>query len=210
MPIPKILFQTSYEPIEPYVTEKLKKYISDEWTYLHFNDDDIKEFFKKHPLYEFPDIERVFDSFIGQHRADLFRYYFLYINGGVFIDSDAMLRASLDEVINGCDLFYVLKASSAGTATSIFNGFIGCTPGHQIVYDALVDAYNADRNELDKNYHLLCENLVTCVNNHPLSITKKLYEGGGTSEYSITSDVRKNPILFHYHYPPKIIPKDLI
>ena len=45
--IPKILFQTSYKPIEPYVTEKLKKYISDEWTYLHFNDDEIKEFFRK-------------------------------------------------------------------------------------------------------------------------------------------------------------------
>jgi mannosyltransferase OCH1-like enzyme len=81
--IPKILIQTSYEPIEPYVTEKLKKYISDDWTYLHFNDDDIKEFFRENPLYEFPEIEKVFDSFMGQHKADLFRYYFLYIKGGV-------------------------------------------------------------------------------------------------------------------------------
>ena len=120
--IPKILFQTSYEPIESYVTEKLKKYISDEWTYLYFNDDDIKEFFRKNPLDEFPKIEKVFDSFLGSHKADLFRYYFLYINGGVFIDSDAMLRSSLDEVIADCDLFYVINDNSM-----VFNGFIGTT-----------------------------------------------------------------------------------
>ena len=145
--IPKILFQTSYKPIEPYVTEKLKKYISGKWTYLHFNDDDIKEFFRKNPLYEFPEIEKVFDSFMGQHKADLFRYYFLYINGGVFIDSDAMLRCSLDEVIADCDLFCVISDSSM-----VFNGFIGSTPKHQIIYDALVDVYNTNASILITSY----------------------------------------------------------
>jgi hypothetical protein len=207
MTIPKIVFQTSYHPIEPYVTEKLKKYISNEWTYLYFSDNDIKEFFRKNPLDEFPEIERVFDSFIiGQHKADLFRYYFLYINGGVFIDSDAMLRCSLDETVNDCDLFYVINTIKP----SIFNGFIGCIPKHQIVYDALVDVYNIDLKVLGENYHLLCDNLVGIIARHPFSNTKKLYEGGGTSEYTITSDSTKKPILFHYHLPPKIIPKDLI
>ena len=204
--IPKILFQTSYYPIEPYVTEKLKKYISDEWTYLHFNDDDIKVFFREHPLYEFPNIEKVFDSLMGQHRADLFRYYFLYINGGVYVDSDAMLRCSLDDVVADCDLFCV----EAQNRPSIFNGFIGCVPKHQVMYEALVDAYNIDPESLATNYHLLCNNLYQIVKKHPLSITKKLYENGGTSEYSLIQDDSKNSILFHYHYPPKIIPKDLI
>lgn len=206
--IPKILFQTSYNPIEPYVTEKLKKYISDEWTYLHFNDEGAKEFFREHPLIEFPNIEKVFDGFMGPHRADLFRYYFLYIKGGVFVDSDAMLRCSLDDVVADCDLFYV----KAQDRPSVFNGFIGCIPGHQVMYDALVDAYNINPENLvsKSNYHLLCNNLYQIVKNHPLSITKTLYEDGGTSEYSLTRDDSKNSILFHYHYPPKIIPKDLI
>jgi mannosyltransferase OCH1-like enzyme len=209
--IPNILIQTSYEPIEPYVTEKLKKYISDDWTYLYFNNDDIKDFFRKNPLYEFPEIEKVFDSFMGQHKADLFRYYFLYIKGGVFIDSDAMLRCSLDEVVNGCDLFCVVsRMESASKLTSIFNGFIGTTPKHQIIYDALVDAYNTNPKVLETNYHLFCTNLATIVMNHPFSNTKKLYEGGGTEEYTITCDSEQKPLLFHYHYHPKIIPKDLI
>jgi mannosyltransferase OCH1-like enzyme len=205
--IPKILFQTSYKPIESYVTDKLKKYISDEWTYLYFNDNDIKEFFRKNPLDAFPKIEKVFDSFvIGQHKADLFRYYFLYINGGVFIDSDAMLRCSLDEIVNDCDLFCVINT----VRPTIFNGFIGCTPKHQIIYDALIDTYTTDLSVLEKNYHLFCDNLLGIVDKHLLSNTKKLYEGGGTTEYTITSDITKKPILFHYHIFPKIIPKDLI
>ncbi len=208
--IPKILFQTSYEPIEPYVTEKLKKYISDEWTYLYFNDDDIKEFFRKNPLYEFPEIEKVFDSFMGQHKADLFRYYFLYLKGGVFIDSDAMLRCPLDDVVNGCDLFYVFAKKFGHAPDSVYNGFIGSIPKHQIVYDALVDAYHTDPKILSTTYHLLCNNLLNIIAKHPLSNTKKLDECGGTAEYMMISDSTKKPILFHYHIPPKIIPKDLI
>jgi mannosyltransferase OCH1-like enzyme len=209
--IPKILIQTSYEPIEPYVTEKLKKYISDDWTYLYFNDVDIKDFFRENPLYEFPEIEKVFDSFTRQHKADLFRYYFLYIKGGVFIDSDAMLRCSLDEVVNDCDLFCVVSlVDSENKPTRIYNGFIGTTPKHQIIYDALVDAYNTNPKVLDTNYHLFCTNLATIVMNHPFSNTKKLYEDGGTSEYNIICDSEQKPLLFHYHYHPKIIPKDLI
>ena len=209
--IPKILIQTSYKPIEPYVTEKLKKYISDEWTYLHFNDDEIKKFFRENPLYEFPEIEKVFDSFMGQHKADMFRYYFLYIKGGVFIDSDAMLRCPLDKIVNGCDLFCVVSLTdSENQPTRIFNGFIGTTPKHQIIYDALVDAYHTNPKLLNTNYHLFCTNLASIVMDHPFSNTKKLYEGGGTEEYTITSDSEQKPLLFHYHYPPKIIPKDLI
>lgn len=210
--IPKILFQTSRTPIQPYVTEKLKKYISDEWTYLYFSDNDIKEFFRKNPLYEFPEIEKVFDNFLmGQHKADLFRYYFLYINGGVFIDSDAMLRCPLDEVVNGCDLFCVVSLTdSENQPKSIFNGFIGTTPKHQIIYDALVDTYNTNPKVLETNYHLFCTNIATIVINHPFSNTKKLYEDGGTPEYNIICDSEQKPLLFHYHYHPKIIPKDLI
>lgn len=203
--IPKILFQTSYKPIESYVTEKLKKYISDEWTYLYFNDDDIKEFFRKNPLYEFPEIEKVFNSFLGSHKADLFRYYFLYINGGVFIDSDAMLRCQLDEVIADCDLFCVSSDNS-----TMFNGFIGSTPNHQIIYDALVDTYNIDPKSLEIDYHLLCKNLTNIVEQHPHSNTKKLYEYWDEIKHTTITDSEKKPILFHYHYHPKIIPKDLI
>jgi mannosyltransferase OCH1-like enzyme len=205
--IPKILFQTSYEPIDPYVTEKLKKYISDEWTYLYFNDDDIKEFFRKNPLHEFPEIEKVFDSFLmGQHKADLFRYYFLYINGGVFIDSDAMLRCSLDEVVNECDLFCVFDPLNI----SVFNGFIGCIAKHQVIYDALVDAYYTDPEVLKTNYHLLCKNLAAIVERYPCSNTKKLYEYWDATEHTTITDSEKKPLLFHYHCPPKIIPKDLV
>ena len=36
---------------------------------------------------------------LGTHRADLFRYYYLYINGGIFIDSDAMIETDIENII---------------------------------------------------------------------------------------------------------------
>ena len=50
--------------------------------YIHF-------FQEKYPLPEFPDIITKFNSLKrGEHRADLFRYYYLYINFSVYILRD--------------------------------------------------------------------------------------------------------------------------
>ena len=43
----------------------------------------------------------------GAHRADLFRYYYLYMEGGVFIDSDAMLMKDLNEIVADYEFFTV-------------------------------------------------------------------------------------------------------
>ena len=43
---------------------------------------------------------------IGAHKADLFRYYYLYINGGVYIDSDLMITTNIENIILNYDLVY--------------------------------------------------------------------------------------------------------
>jgi mannosyltransferase OCH1-like enzyme len=206
--IPKILLQTSKEGIPPqYVRDMLATLTGSDWTYVHFTNIEMAKYLKDNAVEEFPLIVELFDKLQGAHKSDLFRYYFLYKNGGVYIDTDAMLRCPLNEVINDCDLFCTFASYGR---KSTFNGFIGCIPNHQIIYDALVDAYNTDPKILEKNYHLLCDNLFDIVTNHPCSNTKKLYEGEESFEYSITYDSTHKPVLFHYHIQPKIIPKDLI
>jgi mannosyltransferase OCH1-like enzyme len=50
-------------------------------------------------LKEFPNIAEVFHSFEkGEHKSDLFRYYFLYVKGGVFMDTDAMIEVDIDTI----------------------------------------------------------------------------------------------------------------
>jgi mannosyltransferase OCH1-like enzyme len=65
-------------------------------------------FFYKNPLNEFPLIVEKFNSIKGgAHKADLFRYYYLYINGGVFLDSDAMLQTKIINCAENYDFFTV-------------------------------------------------------------------------------------------------------
>ena len=78
--IPKVIFQTSKEKIPLYV-QKMIKDKSKGWKYKYFSDKDIINFFIDNPLKEFPKIINKFNSFKnGAHKADLFRYYYLYIN----------------------------------------------------------------------------------------------------------------------------------
>jgi mannosyltransferase OCH1-like enzyme len=79
MPIPKTIIQTSRKDQESYVVDMICKR-SQGWQYLHFKDDDIIEFFSDNPIDEFPNVIAKFYTFnYGEHRADLFRYYYLYV-----------------------------------------------------------------------------------------------------------------------------------
>ncbi|NBP66207.1 MAG: hypothetical protein EBU66_16345 [Bacteroidetes bacterium] len=78
--IPKLFFQTSKGPLEPYIVKMTKAMIPSDWIYRHFLDSDIVHFLKSHPLKEFPGALEVFQKLKrGEHKADFFRYYFLFV-----------------------------------------------------------------------------------------------------------------------------------
>lgn len=158
--IPKIIFQTSINKPEQYVVDKILSKC-DGWRYIHFTDNDVLQFFNENPIEEFKNIIVKFNNMPrGQHKADLFRYYYLYINGGVFLDSDAMIEMNIEHAIGHCNFFSV---NSSYKINSIFQGFIGAIPKHNIIYKALVDAYHINIEALRKNYHLLCYHLYDII-----------------------------------------------
>jgi hypothetical protein len=131
----------------------------DSWTIEWFDDDRIIQFFKDNALPEFPNIIDVFHSFKdGGHKADLFRYYYLYLNGGFFIDSDLMTHVHMNQIYSAeHDLILVFSDISCNRqhhpeikSPIIFNGLMGCLPKNQIIYDALVNAYRTKPRLLDK------------------------------------------------------------
>ena len=102
MSIPKIFFQTSKENLEPYIVKMTKKMLPSDWTYRHFLDNDIVHFLKAHPIKEFSGALEIFQKLKrGEHKADFFRYYFLFVKGGVFMDSDAMIYKPIDQIVEG-------------------------------------------------------------------------------------------------------------
>ena len=155
--IPKHIFQTSKEILPSYVEKLINIYCHD-WKYSHFTDKECIQFFKENPISEFPNIIQKFHSFTqGQHKADLFRYYYLYLRGGVFLDSDAMFETNINNIIQDYDSIF---AKSFMKNEHLFNGFIATYPRNKIIYNALKHAYNTENNTLQSNYHYLCEELL--------------------------------------------------
>lgn len=202
MPIPKLLFQTSSGSQDQYVIDKIKEKAPG-WEYQHFTDKTIIQFFINNPLDEFPFILNVFHRLkFGAHKADLFRYYFLYINGGVFMDSDAIMETDMDDIVRNYEFFSV-KSYIEGT---IFQGFIGCSPKNPIIYEALKDAYLIDIENLTNYYHLLTANMFNIIKDGAFDFEYKLYrELESDDSKAITVNDNGEPILTHY-WRDKVIP----
>jgi len=203
--IPKVIFQTSITKQPNYVLEQIKSN-SEGWDYKHFNDEDIIQFMIDNPIEEFSNIIDIFNSIIrGAHKADLFRYYYLYLKGGVFIDSDAMIEININDIVKDYSFFTV--KSGLINIPHLFNGFIGAEPYHIIIYKALQHIYKININALNSDYFIVCKKLYDIVfNNSDSNLTKyKIYkERIPNSTFSeIIND--NNVIIMKHYYNYKII-----
>lgn len=203
MTIPKTIVQTSKEKLPEYVVEMIRKKAPG-WDYKHFTDKEILQYFINNPLTEFPLIINKFWSLkSGEHKADLFRYYFLYNEGGVYIDSDAMIEDNIENITKEYDFFSV-NSYLKGT---IFQGFIGCVPNNKIIYEALKDIYEIHNDELMKNYYIITANLFKIIYTNMYDFDYKLYyEQESDHEKAVTVNDDGVVILTHY-WKDKAIPE---
>jgi len=208
MSIPKTIVQTSRKDQEPYIVDMIKQR-SPGWQYLHFKDDDIIEFFSENPIPEFPNVVAKFYTFnYGEHRADLFRYYYLYVKGGVYIDTDAMIEENMDDIVGDVDFFTVNSSYFPGT---VFQGFLGASPKNPLIYKALYDIYTISTSDLVREFHILCKNLYQFIqeenrNTSPRMKIKLFEEVYGNEEDAHVKD-RDKLVLIHYHIR-KVIPRN--
>ena len=211
--IPKHVFQTSKETLPSYVKELINMYCP-EWQYSHYTDKECIHFFRENPITEFPNIIEKFHSFTqGQHKADLFRYYYLYLRGGIFLDSDAMFETNINNIIQDYESVF---AKSFMKNEHLFNGFIATYPRNEIIYNALKHAYNTENTMLHTNYHYLCEELLRIVLSEQKKASKQhmiIYQ-----EYSDTvegksvgrfKNTREETVFIHY-WQNREIPSNLL
>jgi len=192
--------QTNKHKPADYVLEKIKLKAPQ---YVFFDDAGCIEFFRQNKLAQYPNILDKFNSFrSGAHKADLFRYYYLFINGGVFMDSDAMLEADMATILQDYDFFSCDSSFHPGV---VFQGFIGATKNNEIIRRALDDAYNTNATELDADYHLFCRNLNAIVHhfNYPYKIKMYKEQRNDTSSAKVVDDLGRT-LLIHYYQTKKI------
>jgi mannosyltransferase OCH1-like enzyme len=212
--IPKILIQSTRDEIPEYVQKMLKKQMSSEWVHLIFNDADSINFFKDNPLEEFPNIIDVFNSFNGAHKSDIFRYYYTYINGGVFLDDDAMLYCSLDDLISDCDCFFTY-AQKHFNKDLVFNGFYGVEPRNDIIYELLRHAYHTHPSRLDNivndaiKYLYFCEVAYKVCKKYKSKYTVKEFKETYVVDNQRSMIFHNNKLIFEHYCVDKIIPTDI-
>lgn len=199
--IPSVVFQTAKRPLPEATVSQLTSQCPG-WQYRFFDDDDVLAFFRAHPLPAFP---HVVDRWLaiegGAHRADLFRYYFLYIHGGVFVDSDAMVYVPMSEIVQGYNLITVNSINPR----TLFQGLLGAAPRHPVILRALQDVYEMDPSALKRDYFIVTAHLYqfyhACPDPNMHLYTEHLYNG----TVARTVDDTGRVLLIHY-FRTKTVP----
>lgn len=194
--IPRIVIQTSKDPLPEKNVAQLKAQLSG-WEYLYFSDADILRFFQENSTDEYPDIIYKFNSFTtGPHKADLFRYYYIYMNGGLFIDGDLMLYDPLQTIVGDKSFISVWAIKPPG---SVFNGFLGASVKHPIMKAALDDLYAITNEQLQADYTIVCKNLGGFISSFGTEGVKMLKETSNMDTHCTIEDPDSGKIsLIHY------------
>lgn len=201
--IPKIIFQTSKKKnniLQEYYLNTYKDY-----KYVYFDDVDAIEYLSKNLLTEFAGAQNKFNEFIiGAHKADFLRYYFLYMNGGIYIDTDIEIIEPLDNLIKNQDFVGVITGNNVG-----FNGFIACSPKHPILYNCLQHAYRTKNTDI-KRYMHFCYYFFQQINTYTgrKHILKEKFEPGFVT-HIIDTNTKKINMIHYYKYKDRVIKKIL-
>ena len=112
-----------------------------------------------------------------------------------------MIYQDINYLVENYDFFTAVTELS--NSCRCFNGFIGSSPNNEIIRNAIYDCVNIDVEQLTNEYHLLCDNLFTIINNSQEKNIKLLVEDGGDASATGVGKIydRENlndPVLIHY------------
>lgn len=142
--IPKVLIQTykSKNKVPQKVFDNIKKFASD-YEYKFFEDQDCEEFIKNNFSNDVLEAYQRLEN--GAHKADLFRYCFLYINGGVYIDIKTELFQPLSKLFNKNYIYSVLSI----VKNTIYQGIIATPPKQELFKNLIDHCVSTSRDKID-------------------------------------------------------------
>lgn len=147
--IPNNIIQTysNKSKIPEKVYKNIKQYGSN-YKHIIFDDNDCIQFLNK---YFSPIVKNKFNNLKkGAHKADLFRYCYLYIHGGVYIDIKTELIYPLDLIFNNSYIYTVISTNKR----SIYQGIIATPPRKKIFLTLINHIINTPYSIINKNYSI--------------------------------------------------------
>jgi hypothetical protein len=142
--IPKVLFQTYMDKsrIPQEVFDNVTQFAKE---YLHVIYDD-KESLQMIQDYYTDSVTEIFHLLQGPHRADLIRYCYLYLFGGIYMDIKTELIKPLSEIFTSNVLYTVLSYGDA----HIHQGIIAVKPRHPLFLELIQHMVNI---KIPSHYH---------------------------------------------------------
>lgn len=143
---PKIVMQTYWDKnlIPKKVYDGIKKYCPG-YKHIVYDDEDCVKFLRENYGKEIT--ERFLSLKLGAHKADLFRYCWLYKVGGVYMDIKIVLLKNIEEIFKESNKLYTVVSIKSGykkilldliNSGVVFQGIIS-TPPNNPVFKRLID-----------------------------------------------------------------------
>ena len=191
--IPNKLFQTynNKDKIPNYIFNNIKLYASN-YEYTLFNDYDAIQFLNK---YFDNRIIKCFNSMSkGAHKADLLRYCYLYIYGGIYLDIKILLIQPLENIFKINNIFYTCISYDDYT---IHNAILASPPRNKLFLYLIWYIINVPLLYIDKHYLIFCRNLYMQIQNDLITKSNKLMSGlniGKSQNYYLFQEKVKNKL----------------
>ena len=147
----KMLQTSKYKLRENYLT-KVKEKCSD-WEYAHFTNKEMETYIEQYPITGFPNILSIFKEVTGVKKSDIFRVYYLYLNGGAYMDTDALLVINIETIIPKNSTIVLIK--SCLPETGIFTGFMYFPKKHPMLLELICYVHN-NKTHFEMGYFNIC------------------------------------------------------
>ena len=164
--IPKVIIQTYYDKskVPDKVYKIIRKY-APEYKHIVYDDNDCIKFLTQfdktfNKSSEFNLVDRFNSYRKGAHKADLFRYCYLYQYGGVYLDIKTELIQPLSTLITQDNSLYTVIARNNCT---IYQGIIASYPKHPILGNLVNQCIGASHLFLLIDYGLFLKFFYTCI-----------------------------------------------
>lgn len=155
--IPKVIILTIKDKskIPNYIIRQYQHF-APSYKLLIFDDEDCKDFLKREYGVEY--LQRFEEIELGAHKADFFRYAYLYKYGGVYFDVKTILLKNLTDILQDYnDNFYMVYTftSYPNGSPMIYNGVIATYPKNKVMYEVLQTIFY--QKDLSNYYRILID-----------------------------------------------------
>jgi mannosyltransferase OCH1-like enzyme len=197
--IPKVIIQTwdeaIYKNTSHYNDTMLLIEMNPEYEYKFFDNNDCINFIKNN----FD--KNIFDSYnsiiSNKIKSELFRYCYLYINGGCYINSNLICKNPLHKIINQNDNNILCHDEINNV---YYNGIIMTIPKNELINNMIQNIINNNINKIT-SYKLIKKKDKIFYNNELFFIKKKVNLIKNDNKLTFEKNILLDNFIFNF-YPP--------